>query len=110
METVVRTVETPAGRLAVVGSGKRDRWRPGLLARRDVHELLGRVAANVDVLIVVCPPVETSSVAFDLASVADEGVIAVRRGGTTATALARNVAELRTLDLRIAGAVLVGRK
>ena len=110
LAAAMRSVEVPVGALAVLGSGDPNRWRPGMLACRDAHEMVESLAARVDVVIVLAAPLDVSSTALDLAPIADRGVLAIRRNSSSATKFAKGLAELRKLELDVAGVVLVGRK
>ncbi len=108
LDVLATGVAVPVGAILAIGSGTNLPLQAGMLANHDGHELLRGVGANVDTLIIVCPPLSESKACLDLSAVGDTCVLALSAATTTGDA-AVGIAELQNAGIDIAGAVLVRR-
>lgn len=94
--------------LTIMGVGARRKRAPELLASARLQQLVNQMTAEFDVVICDSPPLGAGFDAFALASATGNLALVLRAGATDRQMAAARMATMRTLPIRIMGAVLNG--
>lgn len=92
--------------LTVMPGGARRRRAPELLATARLSQLIATMMAEYDVVIVDSPPLGAGYDAYALATATGNMALVLRAGVTDRKAAAAKLATVRTLPIRVIGAVL----